>query len=232
MRNTTIVLLSLLLFGCKASYIQERTFIMRNNNIDSSLIVNQLDIETYYKNKVSGEWTYNLPDGTKVEIGDSNYRKSEGEEYRTFQMVTIPAKPRFYRLLQTYYYDGKIKSKGCLLTRSLRIGIWEFYDEQGNKTEINEDLKFPDFTYNDVLLFLHKRKLINIYTGEHREKIDIEYHEKPYWNKKSKPIWVVDWMDKEKTFTHISYELDAKTGKVIGEGRAHSGSETIIVKPK
>lgn len=234
MRNTTIFFFSLLLFGCKASYIQERNFIMKNNNnIDSSLIINQLDIEGYYKNKGNDHlYIYYLEDGTKIEMGDANFRKSEGEKYRTFTIVTTPAKPRFYLLSQTYYHNGMIKARGCLLPYALTIGIWEYYDEQGNKTEINEDIKLPDFTYNDVLLFLHKKKLINIYTGEHREKITINYYENPSWKKKPKPIWVVDWMDKEKTFTQIIYHLDAMTGKVIGEGKANSGSETVIIKPK
>lgn len=232
MRNTLIILIGLMLFACKASDIQQKNFIMEsNNNVDSLLIVNQLDIDAYFKNKGDAlYYAYSLPNGTEIKITDSNFRKSEGEKYRTFYMKTTPAKPCFYTLMQTFYYNGKIKERGCYLQSDLKIGTWEYYDEHGNKTEVNEDLGYPEFSYNDVLLFLHKENLVNVYTGQNREKITMAYYERPYWEKEPKPLWVVDWIDDKETFTQIIYHLDAKTGKVVAKGKGNSGSQTIILK--
>ncbi|WP_458008567.1 hypothetical protein [Flavobacterium sp. PL002] len=92
-----------------------------------------------------------------------------------------PQKKQFYTIYNEYYRStlnlsqrGKIFGNGhdCCINgtvKTLKIGIWYHYDEQGNLIkETDEDKKFGKFGYNELLKFLDKEKQINLRKGVSR----------------------------------------------------------------
>lgn len=223
--SISLLLTILLVTGCKTYKTEKALFMETNKNMDSPLISDTLDIAAFYKRKDSKQ-IYTLSDGTIIEeTGGVSWMQSVDDPSIEYYVKIIPPKPKFHTILQVYDAKGKIIRRGKMLAR-LTVGIWEMYDSQGNKSEENEDLKYGEgFSYNDIYLFLHKKGLINIETGENREKVTIQYLE-------SDGYWDVDWIDKEKTFTQITYHLDLKTGEVLRYGKANTGSEIMYLKGK
>ena len=74
----------------------------------------------------------------------------------------------FYRISKSFHHNGMIKERGKYLG-SVRFGIWETFDELGNRTQVtNEDEKFGSFGPAEVVDFLQKEGWMDCSTGEHK----------------------------------------------------------------
>lgn len=133
----------------------------------------KFDIATFEANRRNNTYQFEKADGTVVrqmKYGDIFIENSTGTEAQSPPPL-IP-----YWLEKQYYPNGKIKHKGHRMTQgSLPIGSWEYYDEQGCKTVVDEGAKYGKFSYNDVILFLDKEKLIDLSTNKGIDNLRITY---------------------------------------------------------
>ncbi|MDR2916332.1 MAG: hypothetical protein LBV74_16150 [Tannerella sp.] len=140
----------------------------------------KFDIATFEANQKNNTYQFEKADGTvvrqmKYSTTGIFIENSAGIEVQS----PLPLIP--YWLEKQYYPNGNIKHKGHRMTQgSLPIGMWEYYDEQGNKTVVDEGAKYGKFSYNDVLLFLDKEKLIDLSTGKGLDNLRITYDIKRY----------------------------------------------------
>lgn len=105
--------------------------------------------------------------GTKVII--------EGDNEDGYTEIRIP-KNAYYEIYKEYYPNGVLKQKGSLFGEHTAIGMWYFFDEQGNLAEtVNEDEKFGKFGYLDVLDFLIKSSYVEKNTHKGILKINIVF---------------------------------------------------------
>ena len=97
------------------------------------------------------------------------------------------------------------------------VGEWEYYDENGELTQvIDEDKKFGKFGYNELLLFLDQQGHINLETGENRENTQFAYNVE---NKQ----WGVRTMNDRYWVT--VYVIDGETGEIINKKESQGGIE-------
>jgi len=156
------------------------------------------DIDYFEKNKNQG---------FNVHIyGDNEEHIWQYFSEEVYTEVYTPPLPKFYRGEREYYNNGKLKQKGYYMDE-LKIGLWEYYDEKGNKTTENMDLLYANatFDYNKVMQLLHKLGDLNLNTGENRENIGLHYY-------KEKNMWIVQVRN-----TH-TYTIDGKRGKILAKG--------------
>ena len=141
-----------------------------------------------------------------------------GDTRYGFTMRQTPPNPAFFQIYKQYYPNGYLKLKGkCMGGGATKIGEWEYYNENGELTsKVDEDKKFGKFGYNELLLFLHQQKHINIETGENREKVDFGYSiEKKQWG-----VYAIN------TYYWVTeYVIDGETGKVINKKEYQGGIE-------
>jgi hypothetical protein len=138
-----------------------------------------------------------FPDGREIQIS------SMGSE---FQRREMPPLPHFYQTYSAFHKNGNIERKGKQITAGTDIGVWEYYDENGNKVgETNKDAKYPAFDYNKVLMFLQKEGHINLETGENRDNLLWISYIDAY------KIWSIEIANGGKDGGSISYTIDLKT---------------------
>jgi hypothetical protein len=154
----------------------------------------------------------------KRELPDHAISIIDGNRIDGFDEWVTPPVPAFYQIFITYYANGNLKKYGKIIGGGgIRIGIWEYYDEKGNKVkEVNEDEKFGKFGYNELLQFLHLNKYINLETGENRDQLIIVFDEK---DKK----WGVNVTDIYYVTTYLV--IDGETGKIKSEEKYQGGEE-------
>lgn len=123
---------------------------------------------------------YYLKDGSEVDFSNN-------------EIGTLAPKPFFYVESKEFYDNGFIKVKGKYFGRfeansySTKIGIWYEFDESGNLIkQTDEDVKFGDFSYNEVLSFLDKKDEISLHTGKNRENLEIDFY---FSSSSSKKLW-------------------------------------------
>lgn len=172
-----IVIVSLLL-GCKAQYISK-------NDLKSGF-------ETYDLKDYDQRIKHN-----KIDV----YEGNNYIEYRGTDIYIYP-KHKYYRVVKEFYNNGSIKEKG-LQFGYVNIGIWEYYNEEGKLIKtIDEDKKFnPNFSYNDILDYLHERKTINKYRKWKKLDFNVNYDEK---NK----IWWIRVYRPTKELSPEGYKID------------------------
>jgi len=165
---------------------------------DSSTLKDIFDIDSFKKNKDMSN---------NVDISKDNGEHIWQYTYDTIYIEKYtPPLPKFYRIEKEYYSNGQLKQKGYYMDE-LKIGLWEYYDEKGNKTTENMDLLYANakFDYNKVMQLLHKLGDLNLNTGENRENIGLHYY-------KEKNMWIVQVRN-----TH-TYTIDGNSGKVLAKG--------------
>jgi hypothetical protein len=139
----------------------------------------------------------------------------------------FPPSPEFYKIVKNFYPNGMLKSRGKITGSHLSIGVWQYYDEEGNLTkEVDEDKKFGRIKLDQLLKFIEKEGHINLETGEGREyalMIDGKFsHIMPcifslnYDERGEKPFWIITighapWNGYHRTIYHI----DKETGEVL-----------------
>jgi len=153
------------------------------------------------------DWTF-IENGTETRIF--------GNKRRVFTMWQTPPKPAFFQIYKQYYPNGYLKLKGkCMGDGITKIGEWEYYNEKGELTsKVDEDKKFGKFGYNELLLFLHQEKYIDIKTGENRENVRFGYNvENKEWGVRitKSSHWITE------------YVIDGETGAVINKKEYQGG---------
>ena len=150
------ILSSLLVFGCKTQR-KGYEFNLLNDKFET---FNYSEFERQNKkyqgiDKDGFEEEFTFDDGTKV-LADNE------------EMFVLPKKD-FYVGYKTFYKNGNIKEKGHyfglfeLNVKSIKIGKWYYFDERGNLIRtVDEELKFGNFSSQDILNFLENKKYINL----------------------------------------------------------------------
>lgn len=78
-----------------------------------------------------------------------------------------PAK-EFYKIIKHYHRNGMIKMRGKILG-SARFGIWEYFDEEGNRTQVvNEDAKFGTIGPCEIIKLLENEGWIDRRKGKNK----------------------------------------------------------------
>ena len=148
----------------------------------------------------SYRWQFTDENGAEI-------RFSGGRNRAGGSTVEIPPPPpAFYTIIRWFHPNGYLRSEGKEIAR-VRIGVWKHYDETGELIRtVDEDAKFGKFDYNEVLLFLHKQRYINLETGENRDRLTFGFCPENM-------LWAVIFT--AHNLIETDYTIDGKTGEVI-----------------
>jgi len=118
---------------------------------------------------------------------------------------------------KAFYKNGNIKEKGHyfglfeLNVKSIKIGKWYYFDERGNLIRtVDEELKFGNFSSQDILNFLENKKYINLKKGKNRENVEVDFFYSPDLKKR---LWSIT-IYKGKSFS-ISGNETLREGKSL-----------------
>ncbi len=76
-----------------------------------------------------------------------------------------PADDNVYYILKNFYPNGIIHKRGKKI-RNVKFGLWEHFDRHGNLKEvIDEDAKFAEIKWYDIVALLEKEGWFNRKTG-------------------------------------------------------------------
>ena len=189
---------------------QNNTIMVEKDTLNFELLdkyANKLEIQDAMGVYFDYDWTFTEND-TETRVF--------GNKRRGFAMWQTPPKPAFFQIAKQYYPNGYLQLKGkCMYDGVTKIGEWEYYNENGELiSKVDEDKKFGRFGYNELLLFLHQQKHINIETGENRENVRFGYDvEKKQWG-----VVITD-----SSYWITEYTIDGKTGEVISKNEYQGG---------
>lgn len=215
-----ILLLTLLisLFACKGQ---------NKNTMVEKIDIKKLKEEGDKIPISNTEYSYEL----KKEFQDgSSYYLSGSEAEGGFVKKERPAKPSFLKMYKEFYANGNLKKKEAYIGENVKIGISEYYDEDGTlDKKVNEEEKFGKIRYTDCLAFLEKKGYIDLKTGKGRENenqspvFELDYSE-------SDRMWYITVIEGKVIKTPpdnsigepsgwlpIVYKMDGETGKVTEE---------------
>ncbi|MBK5722620.1 hypothetical protein JGH11_17230 [Dysgonomonas sp. Marseille-P4677] len=121
-----------------------KRIIIDNENLNINLYKDKYDSR--------GILDYNTikEDGTKVRV--SCHRKGTNIEV----METL-SYPYIHTLYKEFYPNGKLKQKGILMPKQVKVGNWLESTKNGEIRIINYDKDRSHFGYNDILEFLDQR---------------------------------------------------------------------------
>ncbi|APT23254.1 hypothetical protein BU993_11865 [Flavobacterium columnare] len=174
----------------------------------------------------------------KTEYGLKRYSKENGnciigmeftENKGGSQDEMLPL-PSFLKMYKEFYANGNLKRKETYIGKNVKIGISEYYDEDGTlNKKVNEDEKFGKIKYTDCLTFLDKKGYIDLKTGKGRENenqspvFELDYSE-------SDNMWYITVVEGKVIKTPpdnsigepsgwlpIVFKMDGETGKVTEE---------------
>lgn len=144
--------------------------------------------------------------------------------------MTLP-NPSFFKIYKEFYVNGNLKKKETYIGENVKIGISEYYDEDGTlDKKVNEDEKFGKIKYTDCLVFLEKKGYIDLKTGKGREDKDGKPLFELYFNDedghkswvisiiKGKPnIAIPSGIGEPLDALPLDFIMDGETGKVTEE---------------
>jgi len=139
--------------------------------------------------------------------------------------------PEFLMIQKIFYSTGMLKQKSYFFQNNLKVGIWEYYDEEGNlieKTDENEKFKLSQIQLKDVLKILEKEGWVDLKTGKGATEIiiDNELNELIEIKHGFNILFTVDennkvtWYATKRTHNgalSISCKIDGDTGHVTKE---------------
>ena len=176
--NSWFVLFTIFtLISCKA----------QNNQTKKSM--STFDIVTFNKNKNNlNEYDFKLDNGVFVK-----QRKDSDEYYEVLE-----TKDSYLNTINTYYFNGKLKSTVKDFPSNFFHGIYKEYDEQGKLIkEIDYDKGF-NYTWEDLLKLLKEREIKIIDRNTTIRKDEGRWH-----------VWYVDGLYVYNIF------IDGKTGEIL-----------------
>lgn len=182
------------------------------NNISNNEVQNKFNISSFNKRFSENEkWQkseFILNDGTFIQEGDlENYY---------YQYIQDPT--TLYAVSQEYYKNGNLKERGYIFAGNIQIGIWKTYDKKGVLVnEIDEDIKFENYNYNDVIKFLKEKKITKNIQDLKTIEINFDEDKKEWYINKKKMFdkkeickdCAIGLMDK--------YVIDAKNRIILEE---------------
>ena len=178
MKNIAVIILVSLITSC---------------NAQKKIIMKKFDIEKFNKNKnYLNRFIDTLDNGTIIEqnIGGDGYYE------------VIKKKKEYFEEYFEYFKSGKLKLGGEYFPNDFNKGVWKNYDEQGNLIkETNYDKGF-DYTWEDLLKLLKKRKvdILGRYTTIRKEEGD----------------WRFSYVEGIYIYDVI---VDGKTGKILQDAK-------------
>lgn len=182
MRITILILMMLTLIGCKA---QDST---KQNNMGI------FDIDKFSKNKNHiNEYEFQLDDGTIIK-----QRKDSDEYYETIQKMSS-----YFYTINRYYFNGSLKASVEYFPSHFFQGIYREYDEQGKLVKETDYNKGFEYSWEDLLQLLKKRK-VNIRDTDNTTIT------------KENGNWRFDYIDGIHIFDVI---IDGKTGVVLQDAK-------------
>lgn len=188
-----------------------------DKKIEKNKIVEKFDQDIYKKTNYGFD-SYTKEDGTIISMIDFD-SLTGGVQRETL------GKPSFLTTYKEFYANGNIKKKETFVGERTKIGISEYYDEEGNVEKVDENKKFGKIKPEEVLKFLENKKIVNRSTGagrldkDGRPTFEIEFDEK----NKNYLITIIegkpntgpfDGMGEPLAFLPILYKMDGETGKV------------------
>jgi len=211
-KTSLILIVFAAIFSCCGQSNKQNNQNVMHKRLDFNLLEKKA-----VKEKILGKNYYEYT--LEYEGADSSWYKISGNKMDGFIEWETPKLPFFDKGYSEYYGNGTLKLTGKCIGKNLgcKIGIWEYFDENGNKTkEVDEDAKYGAYSYTHLLVFTLHSGHINIDTGEGRENFDIIYDEK-------EKIWYVSEIDE---FYKIrKYKIDGETGDVISDETYQGGNE-------
>ena len=165
--------------ACMGQQIDTNT--QNNKNMTEKLDFDFLEKEAKKRQDASGNISYflgwrTMEDGTMLKIG--------GNTGSRFLKQERPPLPAYWILFTMYDGKGIIKEKGKRLEMDQKIGIWQYFDENGNLIrEEDHDKQYEGvFSCEQILSFLRERG----HLGENNagiEKVVFYYNpNEKYWS--------------------------------------------------
>ncbi len=203
-------------------------FILVTNIMNSQQVEREkFDFELYEKTHY-GRLNFIRPNGNIVFV--MSFSEEGGGT-----MEEIVNKYPFYTLYKEYYPDGYIKVQKTFIPDALAIGKSYHYSKDGQLTVVDEDAQYKNFKYtiDDVLLFLLKKRQLNIKEGTlwYNKYYEFAYSIN-YTKLKGKTLWRIKinnaipfdpakhsitlGYDQPK-FMYVYYLMDVETGRVYTE---------------
>lgn len=213
--------------SCKAQALDEQ-------KLQTTIKINMDTINEYFSRKYdlkTGLEIYNYEPGKNAKTNPAVVKTGNGWTILIYPMMSGGAiydeyspSTDFQYVQKKFYPSGMLKQISYFYQSNLKIGIWKYYDEQGNLLkEVDEDKKFEKskIKINDILKLLEKEGWINLKTGEgatsvavknnqiviDMAKFNIMYTD----NENGQPIWYA--ITKQYTLS-IVYEINGVTGKI------------------
>ena len=200
---------------------------MKTNEKDSIGRVERFDFEYAEKIKKETGWPIVECDGWYILLFSGGWPAIV--EY-------APADDNVYYILKNFYPDGMIHNRGQKL-RNVKFGLWEHFNRHGKLVKVvDEDAKFGEVKWYDVVALLEKEDWFNRQTGEinirdswaqqgpaipngkFTYKINSLIHfvffpaEKKNGKEVKLPVWKVTIYENKIT-TETIYEINGHTGK-------------------
>ena len=123
-------------------------------------------------------------------------------------------------MYKEFYPNCKIKRKTLYFLDINPIGITQEFDKNGEIIrEINEDEKYNNISYRDIISFLIKENLYNDNTKKINGELSATFIKKDKNNLElkqleNKDVWIIKNFISPPTFENIYY-IDAKTGDIL-----------------
>jgi len=212
--------LLVLLFSCQQTktekVIAKNTAsdkIIKTVQQDKAAQMRKFDIDNFEKQMIANP----LYDGKTLEDGSyaqEYYIPKPNADTEPFNrnaaqlfVEKIRRKDGFEELI-TYYSSGNIKEYNEFFSIELEVGIWKYYDEQGNVTKtINKDSDYK-FTLNDVIVY--------------GKKNGVDFHDdgdlqRGFSSRFKKNVWTISWIEDMPSADSIEHFciLDGDSGTVL-----------------
>lgn len=157
----------------------------------------KFDIKQFNENKTGTSRRHFLENGTEVNEFIS------GQGY----VRHVTPKNSLFTNYYEFYNSGILKTKGVFYTRDFSIGVWEYYDENGQLIKTVDYDKPYKFRWEDV------KKYCEV------NGIDL-WHNLTWIRRTFSPVldqgfWTIEGIVKDKGYRQI--RLDAETGKKLSE---------------
>ena len=241
--NYILLLFCFLCYSCQGQ-VNEKTVKMNSENM-----IQNMDTIQYYeylkilnfkpdtfnkklfdKDAKFGKYIYADNLGNKVIESGGEYFKSIGEGESEYVQVTILRDNPLLSLYKEFYPNCIIKRKSLYFLDNNSIGITQEFDINGKMIrEINEDKKYNNIRYKDIISFLIKENIYNDKTKELKGELSVIFIKKEKNNQETKQlqnkdVWIIKNFISPPTFENIYY-IDAQTGDILSH--LYKGKEMI-----
>ncbi len=220
-------ILFFILFTCITAGYSQTKKQMKTNEKDSIGRVERFDFAYAEKiHKETGGWDDLERDGWYIQLHSGGWPQIQ--EY-------APANDNVYYILKNFYPNGMIHNRGKHLG-IVKFGLWEHFNPHGKLVKVvDEDAKFAEIKWYDIVALLEKEGWFNRKTGEiNLRHCDIKSPMKPdgsftydinhnihfaFFPAEIKngrevkpPVWKVVIYESE-TYMETTYEINGHTGE-------------------